>query len=57
MVIREKRIFFVTAILEDQMNVLKKEYFHVYLIRMPIYLVMRTAASVFKNQKNQQQGW
>jgi len=57
MVIREKRIFFVTAILEDQMNVLKKEYFHVYLIRMRIYLVMRTAASVFKNQKNQQQGW
>ena len=56
MVIRVKRIFFVTAILEDLMIVLKKEYFLVYLIRMPIYLVMKIAVSVFKNLKNQQQG-
>lgn len=56
MVIREKKIFFATAILVDLMIVLKKEYFLVYLIRMLIYLVMKIAVSVFKNQKNQQQG-
>jgi hypothetical protein len=55
MVIHEKRIFFVMAILEDQMIVLKKEYFLVYLIRMLICLVMKTVVSVYKNQKNRQQ--
>lgn len=54
MVIQEKRIFFVMVILEDLMIALKKEYFLVCLIRMLICLVMTTAVSVSKNQKNQQ---